>query len=87
MLYAVPDWGIPLHVLDNAHKLSVVCRRTALKVRSVFRTRTDDMAFLVSEKMPIDIFADEMMSIYNARTISPLPQAKKKIERENSISK
>ena len=86
LLYAAPVWGKALQVTFNGNKLSSVYRRTALRVCSAFRTVSDDAAFVISGMMPIDILADEMTNIYNAKSTSPLSQTKN-AERERSLNR
>lgn len=44
--------------------------RTTLRMFLVFRAASDDAPFVTSRMMPTDIFADEIMSIYNAMSTS-----------------
>lgn len=76
-LYAVLFWGKDLHILVKTRKLSVVYRRTALRMFSALRTISDEAAFVISIMKPTNVFTNEITNIYKAKLISSLSQAKK----------
>lgn len=68
-------------MLCNAHKLSVVYIKIALKVCSAFSTASDDTGVL-----PIDILTDQMANTYNVKSTPSLSQLKN-ARRERSKGK
>lgn len=67
-------------------ELSLVYRKTALKVFAAFKTAPNCTAFVILGMVPIDIVADEIRNIYNIKFISYLSQAKNG-EKERSVSR
>lgn len=66
-----PVCGKAFQVLSDPHKLNAVEGRTTPIAWSVFRTVLVDAAFVISEKISMDILAEEMTNIYNVKSIFP----------------
>lgn len=57
-----------MQVSLNANTLTAVCIRAVLRMWSTFRTISDDVAFIISGMMSIDIMTDKMTNTYNIYT-------------------